>query len=246
MRNYETGLSNKFLASVIVAVIITAGVLIIAINLPGGGITPTTTPPTTTTPTFPVYGLGARAALYLNSMRDNVVYYWMCNSTFVNLNLSSYYDSEHSGAYVDGVYMTENVTGGEINILFHPYTENIVGKGTLTETEWNSLAGSIIDDGVGNMEEAINPPSGDWPHVWPIDFYMTVYFNDSTCFYFGLTKADGFVYIRNGTWSGISDFGGEPVVTSWDQGYWLDENGYLRDPLQYLYNVITSTVSYPE
>ena len=179
-------------------------------------------------------------------MRDNVIYYWMCNSTFVNLNLSTYYDSIHPGAYVDGVYMTENETGGEINILFHPYYDNIVGKGTLSEAEWNSLSGSIIDDGIGQMEEATSHPSGDWPHTWPIDFYMTVYFNDSTCFYFGFTSGDGFVYIRNGTWSGISEFEGEPTVISWGQGYWLNEDGHLQVPLQNLYNVITSTVSYPE
>ena len=176
MRNYDTGLSNKFMASIIVAVIITAGVLIVATNLPGGGIIPTTTtttttttsPTTTTTPTNPVNALGAKAALYLNSMRDNVIYYWMCNSTFVNLNLSTYYDSIHPGAYVDGVYMTENETGGEINILFHPYYDNIVGKGTLSEAEWNSLSGSIIDDGIGQMEEATSHPSGDWPHTWQL------------------------------------------------------------------------------
>ncbi|TFG34249.1 hypothetical protein EU527_04325 [Candidatus Thorarchaeota archaeon] len=246
MRNYETGLSNKFLASAIVAVIITAGVLIVAINLPGGGIIPTTPTTTTTTPTNPVNGLGARAAVYLNSMRDNVVFYWMCNSTFVNLNLSTYYNSVHPGAYVDGVYMTENETGGEINILFHPYYDNIVGKGTLTENEWNSLSGSIIDDGIGQMVEATTHPSVDWPHTWPIDFYITVYFNDNTCFYFGFTSGDGFAYMRNGTWSGTTDFHGEPAVISWGEGFWLNEDGHLEVPLQNLYEAITNTVSYPE
>ncbi|MHA1662964.1 MAG: hypothetical protein ACTSVR_06885, partial [Candidatus Thorarchaeota archaeon] len=175
MRNYETGISSKVYASMLVAVVITAGVVIVAVNLPGGGIIPTGTT-TPTTPTNPTIGLGARAATYLNSMRDNVVYYWMSNSTFVNLNLSMYYDSVHPGAFVDAVYMTENETGGEITVVFHPYYDNIRGKGVLTETEWNSMSGSLIDDGIGQMEEAASHPSGDWPHTWPVDFYMYAYF----------------------------------------------------------------------
>ena len=252
MRTYDTGLSNRVFASVIVAIIVTAGVLIVATNLPGGDIVPTTTTSTTTTtttttiPTNPINGLGAKAAQYLNSMRDNVIYYWMSNSTFVNVNLSSYYNSQHPGAYIDGVYMTENATGGEINILFAPYMDNITGRGTVTETQWNSLAGSIIDDGIGQMEAATSDPTGYWPHTWPIDFYMTAYFNDNTCFYFGFTSADGFVYIQNGTWDGDSNAMREPAVISWSPGYWLNENGHLQVPMQNLYNLITSTVSYPE
>ena len=238
MRNYDTGISSKVFAAVIVAVVITSGVVFIGMNLPGGGVTPTTTPTTTGSMT----GLGARAADYLNSMRDNVVYYWMSNSTFVNLNLSTYYDSMHPGAYVDAVYMTENETGGEINVLFHPYYDNIVGKGVLTENEWNSLSGSLIDDGVGQMEEASSHPTGDWPHTWPVDFYMYAYFNDATFFYIGFTAADGFVFLQNGTWTS-DEYGPRPI--SWSSGYWLEENGHLQTPLLNLYTAITTKVSYP-
>ena len=237
MRNYDTGISSKVFAAVIVAVVITSGVVFIGMNLPGGGVTPTTTPTTTGSMT----GLGARAADYLNSMRDNVVYYWMSNSTFVNLNLSTYYDSMHPGAYVDAVYMTENETGGEINVLFHPYYDNIVGKGVLTENEWNSLSGLLIDDGVGQMEEASSHPSGDWPQSLP-DFYMYAYFNDYTYFFVGYTAMDGFVFLQNGTW--VSDeYGPHPI--SWESGYWLEENGFLQTPLLNLYTAITTKVSYP-
>ncbi len=239
MRNYDTGISNKVLASVIVAVIITTGVFIAATNLPDGGGTNTTT-----TPTNPVGGLGARAALYLNSMRDNVVYYWMCNSTFVNLNLSEYYDGVHPGAFVDGVYMTDNVTGGEITVLFSPYDLNIRGEGSLTETEWNSLSGLLIDDGIGQMVEAVSHPN-DWPDTWPVDFYMTVYFNDNTCFLVGYTSSDGLVYIVNGTWSGIINDRLSPPILSYDAGHWLVEGGHFQVPLQNLYTAITTKVSYP-
>lgn len=244
MRNYETGISSKAFASVLVALVITTGVVIIGLNLPGGGIGPTNTTPTT--PTGPFTGLGARAANYLNSMRDNVVYYWMCNSTFVNLNLSSYYNGVHPGAFVDGLYMTENETGGEIHVLFSPYDSGIVGTGTLTETEWNSMSGSIIDDGIGQMEAAANPPAGDWPHTWPVDFYMFACFNDNTFFYFGYTSGDGLAFIQNGTWSGsVFDEGG-PYPLTWETGYWLDAGTHLDVPLQNLYTTITNAVSYPE
>jgi len=243
LRNYDTGLSNKVLASVIVAIVVTTGVFIVATNLPGGGGNNTTT--TTTTTTNPVGGLGAKAALYLNSMRDNVVYYWMCNSTFVNLNLSEYYDGVHPGAFVDGAYMTDNETGGQITVLFSPYDLNIRGEGVLTETQWNSLSGALIDDGIGQMVEAANPPSSDWPHTWPVDFYMTVYFNDNTCFLVGYTSSDGFVYIVNGTWSGIINDRLSPPILSFDEGRWLVESGHFALPFQYLYTTITTEVSYP-
>jgi len=245
MKNYETGISSKVYASVLVAIIVTAGVFIAATNLPGGGITPTTTP-TTTTPTNPTHSLGARAALYLNSMRDNVVYYWMCNSTFVNGNLSEYYDSVHPGAFVDGLYMTENEIGGEINILFAPYHLDIVGTGNLSENEWNGMSGSLIDDGLGMMEEATNPPTGDWPHTWPVDFYMFACFNDSTFFYFGYTSGDGLAFIQNGTWAGSAYDEGGPYPVTWDAGYWLEAGDHLTIPLQNLYTTITNAVRYPE
>lgn len=240
MKNYETGVSSKVYASVLVAVIITAGIFVVATNFPGGGIVPTTT-----TPTNPTTGLGARAALYMNSMRDNVVYYWMCNSTFVNVDLSGYYDGEHPGAFVDGLYMTGNETGGEINVLFSPYESDIVGKGTLTENEWNSMSGALIDDGIGQMEAATSPPT-DWPHSWPVDFYMLACFNDNTFFYVGFTGSDGYVFIQNGTWAGSAQEQGGPYPVTWDEGFWLDEGGHFEAPLQLLYTTITNAVSYPE
>jgi hypothetical protein len=241
LRNYETGISNRLVSAIVVAILITTGVFIVATNLPSNGGNNTTTPTTTN----PVSGLGLRAATYLNSMRDDVVFYWLCNSTFVNLNVSNYYNSVHPGAYVDGIYMTENETGGEINVIFSPYYDNIVGKGTLTETEWNSLSGSLIDDGIGQMLAAANPPTGSWPHTFPIDLYMTVYFNDNTCFIVGYTSSDGLVYILNGTWSGEYNNRIAPAWNPADSGYWLVENGYLAIPMQNLYQAITTHVSYP-
>jgi hypothetical protein len=241
VKNYDTGISSKVYASVLVAVVITAGVVLVGLNLPGGGIGPTGTT-TTTTRTGPIIGLGARAATYLNSMRDNVVYYWMSNSTFVNQNLTAYYDSQHPGAYVDAVYMTENETGGEITIVFAPYMDNIRGTGVLSETEWNSMSGSLIDDGIGQMEEAASHPTDAWPHTGLVDFYMYAYFNDFTYFYFGFTGSDGFVFLQNGTWV---ENDGQPFPTGGDEGYWLNEGGHLQAPLLSLYNTITTNVSYP-
>ena len=232
MRNYESGISGKAMAAVIVAVVVTAGVFLAATNLPGGGIDPTNT-----TPTGPVDGVGARAALYLQSMRDNVEYLWMSNSTFVNDDLSTHY-----GGFVDGLYMVKTETGGEINILFAPYPHTI-GSGTLTETEWNLMSGSLIDDGLGNMEEAEDPPVGDWPHIWPVDFYMFVCFNDSTYFYFGYTISDGFAFIQNGTYSGSATEPGGPIIETWNEGIWLDAGNHLTVPLQTLFNTITGAVA---
>lgn len=241
MKNYETGLSSKALASVLVAVIITAGVFVAAMNLPGGGTGPTDPTP----PTYPTNGLGARAAVYLNSMRDNVVYYWMSNSSFVS-DLGTYYDTQHPGAFVDGLYMVKNELGGEINILFAPYGDDIVGTGTLTENEWNGMSGALIDDGLGMMEEASSHPSGDWPHTWPVDFFTFMCFNDSTFFYFGYTSADGLAFIQNGTWAGDAFDETGPQIQTWEEGFWLEAENHLDIPQQNLYTTITNAVSYPE
>ena len=241
MRNYETGISNKAMAAVIVAVVVTTGVFLAATNTPGAGIIPTTP----TIPTGPANGAGARAALYLQSMRDNVEYYWMSNSSFINNDLSTYYDAQHSGAFVDGLRMTKTETGGEVEILFAPYPHTI-GTGTLSETEWNTMSGSLIDVGLGMMEAVEDPPTEDWPHTWPVDFYMFVCFNDSTYFYFGYTSSDGLAFIQNGTYSGSATDPNGPIIETWSDGIWLDAGDHLTVPLQTLYNTITSAVSYPE
>jgi len=236
MRNYETGIITKAMAAIVIAVVVTTGVYLAATNTPSGDPTPPTSPT----------GVGARAALYLQSMRDNVEYYWMSNSTFVNEDLTSYYDAQHSGAFLDGLYMEKTETGGEINLLFAPWDQNIIGTGTLSETEWNSMSGSLIDDGLGMMESVEDPPESDWPHTWPVDFYMFVCFNDSTFFYFGYTSGDGLAFIQNGTYSGSPTDVSGPIIETWSDGIWLDAGDYLTVPLQNLYTTITSTVSYPE
>jgi hypothetical protein len=242
MRNYETGISNKALAAIIVAVVVTSGVFLAVANLPNGGIGPNTTP---TIPTGPTDGVGARAALYLQSMRDNVEYYWMSNSSFVNNDLSTYYDAQHSGAFVDGLYMVKTETGGEINLFFAPYPHTI-GTGTLSETEWNTMSGSLIDDGLGMMDAVEDPPTSDWPHTWPVDFYTFVCFDDNTFFYFGYTSSDGLAFIQNGTYSGSAMDESGPIIETWNDGIWLDAGDHLTIPLQTLYSTITGAVSYPE
>lgn len=69
MRNYNTGVSGKVMASMLAVVVITAGVVALAMNFPGGN---NPIPPTPT-------GLGAQTAAFLNPMRDNVQFYFMCN-----------------------------------------------------------------------------------------------------------------------------------------------------------------------
>jgi hypothetical protein len=234
MRNYNTGLSSKALASVIAAVVLTAGVFAVAIYLPNGSVNP----PSSTS-------LGARTAVFLNSMRDNVQYYFMCNSTFVNNDLSDYYAQSHSGAFVDGVRMNRTTTGGTIDVLFSPWDAYIIGSGQISTTEWNSLSGQIIDDGIGQMEAPEEPPVGDFPLNWPVDFYFEVCFDDNTSFFAGFSSIDGFLYVQNGTWTGEFSETGWPIYTGWDTGFWLVEGGHLASGMNSLYATIIGSVSYP-
>ena len=235
MRNYNTGLSSKAMASVIAAVVLTAGVFAVAIYLPGG-------PANLPSPT----SLGAKTAEYLNSMRDNVQYYFLCNSTFVNDNLSDYYDQAQPGAFVDGVRMNRTTDGGDIDVLFSPWDAYIVGSGQISTVEWNSLSGQIIDDGIGQMEAPEDPPVGNFPLSWPLDFYFTVCYDDNTSFFAGFTSTDGFLYVQNGTWSGEFGENGWPIFLDWDDGFWLVEGGHLAAGLSAFYATIIGSVSYPE
>jgi hypothetical protein len=236
MRNYNTGVSNKVFAAMIAAVVLTAGVLAVAIYFPGDG---NGLPPDPT-------NLGYQVAEFLNSKRDNVQFYWMCNSTFVNQDITTYYAQSEPGAYVDGIMMNRIDTGGEISLLFAPFHAGITGTGQISTTEWNTLSGTIIDDGIGQMEAPEVPPTGYFPLTWPIDFFFDVYFDDGTCFSAGFSSTDGYLHIQNGTWNGEFSLHGWPIATGWDDGVWLLEGGHLTAGIDALYTTITTSVSYPE
>jgi hypothetical protein len=233
MRKYNTGISNKAMGSVIAAMALVV-VIFVAASYPGGNINPT---PTT---------LGARTAEFLNSMRDNVQYYFMCNSTLVNDDLSDFYSETHPGAYVDGVRMNRTADGGNIDVLFSPWDEYITGTAHVSTAQWNTFSGILIDDCIGKMEAPETPPDGDFPLNWPINFYFSVFFDDNTCFFAGFSAVDGYLYIQNGTWTG--EFGpmGWPITYDWYMGYWLVEGGHLAAGMSALYTLITDNVVYPE
>ncbi len=235
MRNYNVGVSRRVAAAIMATVILTAGVFAIFIYFLGPNNGPPSSPKS----------LGAITAEFLNSKRDDVQFYWMCNSTFVNEDLTDFYKQSEPSAYVDGVLMNRTAIGGDIGVLFSPWHSNIVGVGEIQTAEWDSLSGAIIDDGIGLMEEPTTPPMGDFLLSWPITFYFEIYFDDGTCFFAGFSSIDGYLYIQNGTWSGeFSDFGW-PIPTSWHSGAWLLEGGYLSVGMNAMYTVITSNVSYP-
>jgi hypothetical protein len=169
----------------------------------------------------------------------------MCNSTFVNVDLSTFYDAQQSGAFVDGVQMWRNATDYcRIEVLFAPWDSHITGSDWLDPAEWFSLSGSLIDDGIGQMADATSHPT-DWPQTWPVDFFVEVYFEDLSMFYIGYTSGDGLVYVANGTWTGFYTEWGWPEVSGYSQGYWLHEGGHLQTPITNFYEAITGTVSYP-
>jgi hypothetical protein len=241
VREYDSGIGKTALAPVIIAVLIVAGFGVTLFWPPGGNGATTTT--TTTTTNGGGDGYGPLAATFLNSKREDVVFFWMCNSSFVNEDLSTFYDQQHAGAFVDGVQMWRNSTNYcRIEVLFSPAEE---GSGEVGPTTWFSLSGSLIDDGIGQMDDALSHPDY-WPQTYPIDFFVEVYFEDLTMFYIGYTSSDGLVYICNGTWTGSYTAWGWPETGDYFEGHWLTEGGHLQTPISMFYSTITNTVSYPE
>ncbi|MGV9170568.1 MAG: hypothetical protein ACOC38_11590 [Promethearchaeia archaeon] len=239
MKHYETGLGKAVIASVIVGVVVIAGFLAVSYLLPGGESPPDG-------PTGPDGGFGTRAAEYLNSRRDDVAFYWMCNSSFVNERLTQYYQETEPDAFVDGVRMIKNQEIGTIEVLFAPYSANLTGTGQVSLDGWASMSGSLVDDAIGQMSDVESHPD-HFPSTWPIDFYVSIFFDDNTFFYIGYTEADQMVFLQNGTWSGQFTEYGHPETTGYaDTGYWLDANGLMTDAIDEFYEVITENVSYPE
>jgi hypothetical protein len=248
LKEYDPGMGKTTLVSFIVAIIVVTGVLSAAFILPN--LQPIPTTPTNATTTPPPNGgnnFGPLAANYLTSRRDDVAFYWIYNCSFVNENLSHYYRQIESdeNIFVDGVKMWRNATSAYTQILFAPWHEEIFGFGEIGLSDWNTLAGSIIDDGLRQMSDATSHPA-DFPATWPVDLHFEVFFDDNTFFFIGFTKTDGKVYIRNGTWSGQFTEWGHPDITGYQSGHWLDEGGYFRTPTQILFDTITTSVTYPE
>lgn len=237
MKNYETGLDKAVTASVIVAVVVIAGLLAVTFLLPGGE-----TPP----PNGPNGGFGTKAAEYLNSRRDDVVFYWMCNSTFVNERLTQYYQETEPDAFVDGVRMSKDAETGTIEVLFAPYSANLTGTGQMSLDAWATMSGSLVDDAIAQMPDASDHPD-NFPSTWPVDFYVDIFFDDNTFFFIGYTESDQMVFLRNGTWSGNLRENGHPEITGHAQtGYWLEANGLMTTPIDNFYDAITANVAYQE
>lgn len=232
MRKYNTGVSSKVFASLVAVLIVTSGVVAIAIYFPGSGNGPDLPGPSS---------LGARTAEFLNSMRDNVQHYFIANCSFVNEDITDFYAQSEPTAFVDGVMMNRTETGGDIDVLFSPWDAGIVGSGAISTSQWNSLSGLIVDDGVGQMNESETIPGSQ---MWPLDLYFAIFFDDLTCFFLLYSSAEGLVQIQNGTWTG-EYMDGWPVPSTFGQEYWLVEDGHLATAVNTLYTTITSTVSYP-
>ena len=232
MRKYNTGVSGKVFASLVAVLVVTSGVVAIAIYFPGSGNGSDLPGPT---------ALGARTAEFLNSMRDNVEFYFLANSSFVNLDLTDFYAQSEPTAFVDGVMMNRTETGGDIDVLFSPWDAGIMGSGEITTTQWNSLSGLIVDDGIGKMNESETTPD---MIQGPLDLYFGIFFDDNTCFYLLYSSSSGLVQIYNGTWTGeFAD--GHPISGQTYDEYWLVEDGHLATAIDALYGTITSNVNYP-
>jgi hypothetical protein len=162
------------------------------------------------------------------------------------VNLTSYYQETEENAYVDGVKMWRNIAAGYVQVLFSPYYENIIGFGEITISDWDTSAGSLINDGLHQMDDASTHPTDFWNSEGPIDFIVEIYFNDNIYFSLGFKNYYGKVYIKNGTWTGKSTENGWPEIGKSYIGYWLEEDRHLKKPMLILFDTITQSVAYPE
>jgi hypothetical protein len=245
LKEFDSGINRNTILAVVLALIV--GIAMVTSSILWTSHHGPPIPTTTTTPTTgpPADGYGPLAAQYINSRRDDVVAFWVYNCTLVNVDISNYYHQTEPSAYVDGVLMKRSGEETNVEVLFHPYTADLVGTGSLDVEEWNALSGSIVDDGIGQMIDAVSHPTY-FPDSWPPRFHLEIFFNDNTFFFCGFTVEDGLVYIQYGTWTGGYRESGWPDVTGYNGGgNWLVEDGCLQAPMTNFYNAITQKVSYP-
>ncbi len=240
MKQYETGMSTAMTSAIVIAIIVVSGLFAATMLFPG--IIPTTPTTTPTTPTTPQNGgFGIRAADYLNSRRGDVSFYWIYNCTFVNPDLSTYYAQTEPSAYVDGVKMLQTASGANIEVLFSPYDSNIVGTGSLSVAQWETLGGTLIN----TLDDL--PDSEGTPEItnWYPTFNIGIYFNDGTFLALQYYYADQKLDLSNGTWNGFTEWGW-PQDTSYDPtSHWLDTGGLLDGPVSNFYTAITENAPYP-
>ena len=188
---------------------------------------------------------GPNSADYIESRRDDVVLFWMCNCTLVNVNLTEYYRQFSSSAFVDAVEMRFEGGAVSIKVMFAPWQDEIVGEGSISIDDWELLSGSLVDEGIGAMEDADTHPD-DICDGMPFALYLDIYFNDLTFLDIGYGPSNGLVWITSGTWTGQYWPSGAPDRIDWDaQCVWLQEDGHLQTPIGNLYDAITQNVAYP-
>ena len=247
MKEYETGINTAVISAIVIAVVVISGLYAATLFIPNGNIpttTTTTTSTTTTTTTNSGDSYGIRAANYLNTKRDDISFYWIYNSTFVNTRISEFYQESHAGAYVDGVMMQHSISGADIEVLFAPWNENITGTGSINESLWENLGGSLVDGAIGQMADNPDQDAQVW-NAGPPSLIIEIYFNDNTFFSLGYSEIDNLVNLNNGTWTGGFTEWGWPEVSSMGTTHNLIPNGLLVAPMDAFFAAITHNVAYP-
>jgi hypothetical protein len=248
MKSYSSGLDRTAMYAIVVATVVLSSVFAVSMivnDFPTPTTTntiPTTTPTTPTT--LPENGYGVRAADYLNSRRDDVMFYWLSNCTLVGNNLMDYYQSTDPGFYMDAVYMWGNTsTGVDIQlVVWDPWGTITVDQGTCTDIEWGEMNGALIDDGLAQMSDATTHPE-DWIQLEPFSLWCVVYFDDNSFLMITYSEPENLVALVNGTWSGTFFEDGQPNITGYSEEiHWLIAEDHLVNGMEKMYTTITEAV----
>jgi hypothetical protein len=176
---------------------------------------------------------------------SHAVYMFLCNCTLINDNLTNYYKQFNSSAYVDTIEFREYNDTVQIKVLFAPWTANIIGTGEISSELWGTLCSSIVDNGILVMNQTANHPD-DFNDAWPFDLYLQIYYDDLTFQHIGYGKSNGLIAITSGTWTGQYYTHGVPIKEEWNsKTTWLVEDGFFRNAMSNLYNIVTANVQYP-
>ncbi|NHJ02963.1 MAG: hypothetical protein EAX86_12575 [Candidatus Heimdallarchaeota archaeon] len=133
--------------------------------------------------------IGERIAARMAEAEENISHVWCYNNSFVNGNLSEYYEM-----YIDGLSIGKSLNDSLIMALIH---EPLAESTEVSQSSLNSVMASFRS-AVTNV--AGYSSVSDLMEIWPPNFMIDIAYEDGTSLSLIFSKTHQVLSIHNGTW----------------------------------------------
>ncbi|MHA1808671.1 MAG: hypothetical protein ACTSX2_14000, partial [Candidatus Thorarchaeota archaeon] len=176
----------------------------------------------------------------------DIKFFWTCNNTLVNDNLTAFYRESSSDVYVDGVSIRATENGARVDLFLTLSRELTTRTTEIDNSTWDSLGKALLDQGVRQMHNTTPGMKSIWDYGTP-RFYIEVYFSDGVYYVIGMVNEPRIVQITCGFWSGYFNDNGFPDTTGFaSEVLWLLEEGHLQSFRELFYQTLTQNITIQE